>query len=730
MFNCFPVVVEGGSGRAGLVHTRPSAEEAARGARARWRVSPGGRRFIWIWTADVAITVELRVLDGAGATLGDPRRFSGCHAVSISVEAPAGARAIEVTVTSMADEVRMVAWPAPRSDGWVLRRLFDAFVAGAPPKRIALRNDFDGRPQGRAALPSWWPGRAGHHVPNHLDWMICLAERDEATHPLEPAASATPLISFVVPVYDASPAHLDDLLESFLLQDPSRCELVLSDDASPSSATRDWLRAHAGDNRVRVRFADRNGGIAAATNTGLAAARGEWIALLDHDDAIAPFTVSRIARALAARPETVFLYTDEAVTDEKLRPTSLFLKPAWDPVLMSGMNYVNHLSLYRRERLAALGGLGEGFQGSQDYELVLRYTAGLTRAQVTHLPYPAYLWRRSENAFSVKHLETATASARRALAQHFGGGWTLTIDEALKPSLHRPRFDLDRASWPRVSVIVPNRDSPDLVAVMLHGLMEETDYPSLEVIVVDNGTTDPRTLELYERLRHHRIPFDARIEVEPFNFSRAINKGLARVTGDVVLLANNDLEVLEPNWLKEIVSCFDYPDVGIVGAKLLYPSRRIQHAGVIAGFGGLAGHWYLNEEANVPGPMGRLWVRQSMTVVTGACMAVSRACLKRVGSFDEEAFAVAYNDVDYCLRAHAAGFRTVWTPFATLIHHESATRGSDETPANIARFRREQEALRRLHGTDRYQDPAINPWYSRDRSNPIPVRLSELPAPR
>lgn len=730
MFNCFPVVVEGGSGPVGLVSTRPSTPGAPRGARARWRVSPGGRRFVWVWTRAGVMTVELRLLDGSGATLGEPRRFSGCDAVSISVDVPAAATAIEVAVTSTAEAVRMLAMPAPRSDGWILRRLFDAFVAGTPPKRVALRNDFGGRTQGRAALPSWWPGRAGHQVPNLLDWIVGVAEREETTRPLEPANSPTPLISFVVPVYDASPAHLDDLLESFLRQDPSRCELVLSDDASPSAATREWLRAHACDDRVMVRFTDRNGGIAAATNAGLAAASGEWIALLDHDDAIAPFTVSRIARAIAARPETVYLYTDEAVTDENLRPTSLFLKPAWDPILMSGMNYVNHLSLYRRERLAALGGLGEGFQGSQDYELVLRYTAGLTRAQVTHLPYPAYLWRRSENAFSVKHLETATASARRALAQHFGSGRALTIDGALEPSLHRPRFDLDRASWPRVSVIVPNRDSPDLVSVMLRGLMEETDYPSLEVIVVDNGTIDPRTLELYERLRHHRIPFDADIEVEPFNFSRAIDKGLARATGDIVLLANNDLEVLEPNWLKEMVSCFDYPDVGIVGAKLLYPSRRIQHAGVIAGFGGLAGHWYLNEAANSPGPMGRLWVRQSMTVVTGACMAVSRACLERVGGFDEEAFAVAYNDVDYCLRAHAAGFRTVWTPFATLIHHESATRGSDETPANIARFRREQEALRRLHGTDRFQDPAINPWYSRERSIPIPVRLTELPAPR
>lgn len=303
------------------------------------------------------------------------------------------------------------------------------------------------------------------------------------------------------------------------------------------------------------------------------------------------------------------------------------------------------------------------------------------------------------------------------------------MTQALDPNLHRVRFDLARPR-PKISAIIPSRDSYDLIERALRGLMDETDYPDLEVIIIDNGSQDARVLDLYERRKMGKTPFTAVVEPEPFNFSRAVNKGVRRASGDLVLLLNNDVEILEPGWLTEMAGCFAYPDVAIVGAKLLYPDRTLQHAGVIVGFGGLAGHWYLHAPENFPGPLGRLWVRQSLSCVTGACLLVSRAALDRLGPLDEEAFAIAYNDVDLCMRAVTAGLRVVWTPFATLIHHESASRGSDETERNIARFRREQDNLRARHATDRYQDFAISPWYSRDRSTPVVVMAPDLPAAR
>ncbi len=566
----------------------------------------------------------------------------------------------------------------------------------------------------------WKAARASYR---HALWLAAQAA--------DPTPSAQPVVSLVVPVYDTPVGYLDELVASVRGQRPGTWELILSDDGSKSPATRGWLDAHAGDGDLVILRNPINGGIVTATNAGIAVATAPWVGFLDHDDALAPHALDRIVRTLEANPDCLYLYTDEVVTDARLQALDLFLKPAFDPVLLAGVNYLNHLSLYRRDRLSEIGALRPGFDGSQDYDLVLRYTAGLSRRQCLHLPYPAYLWRRDGASFSALHLEKATTNARRALAEAFARkDRAVRVDRAIDGDLHRVRFDLGRTDWPFVSVIIPNRDAYDLISRLLHGLVEETDYPDFEIIIVDNGTTDRRVLDLYDTHRGGRVPFRTEIRPEPFNFSRAINRGIGLARGELLLLLNNDIEVLAADWLKEMVSCFDWPDTAIVGAKLLYPDRRIQHAGVIAGLGGLAGHWYIGQQENHPGPMGRLWVRQSMSVVTGACLLVSRAAIDRIGLLDEEAFAIAYNDVDFCLRAVAAGLRVVWTPFATLVHHESASRGSDETPQNIERFRREQANLRRRHGTDTYEDPALNPWYSKGTSTPSPIGVERLPEAR
>lgn len=544
------------------------------------------------------------------------------------------------------------------------------------------------------------------------------------------------MISLVAPVYNTRPAYLDDLLASFRTQNiPDRTEglfeLVLSDDDSTSPATRGWLDRHAGEPLLRIVRNPVNAGIAGATNSGIDAATGEWVALIDHDDAIAPHALEQIAIALLDNPEMQFLYTDEVITDGKLDPEGYFLKPAWDEVLLSGVNYINHFSVYRRSRLNAIGKLRLGFDGSQDYDLLLRYTRDLSRDQILHLPYPAYLWRRDGASYSAQFMDKATTRARKALQERFGQPERpLAVLPAMDTNLHRLDLAGVRETWPKVSVVIPSRNARALITQVMIGLLEKTDYPEMEIIVVDNGTDDPEVLALYEAWRQGPCPFRAEIRTEPFNFSRAVNRGCALSTGEVILLLNNDIEIQEPGWLKEMVSCLDYPDTGIVGAKLLYPDRTIQHVGVIAGLGGLAGHWFIGEKREFPGPMGRLYVRQSLSVVTGACYLISRPCWEAVAPFDEEKFAIAYNDVDFCLRAVAKGFRVVWTPFAELIHHESASRGSDETPQNIERFRREQDNLRERHRTDVLVDRAFNPWWTRGYSRPDFQAIEALPPPR
>lgn len=571
-------------------------------------------------------------------------------------------------------------------------------------------------------------GRSGvaRSVAEHYRHVISLAASTPAVQ-----STRAPRLSFVVPTYNTKPEYLEDLVNSYLAQSQGVAELIFSDDGSTTPKTLEFLRSWSGRQGISMVPSSSNTGIAAATNRGIAAAQGEWVSFIDHDDAFSPHALERVSAAMQLHPAAKFFYTDEVIADAGLRPVGYLLKPAFDPVLLSGVNYINHLSFYRRDRLVGIGGLRGGVEGSQDYDLLLRYLQEVSEDEIVHIPYPAYLWRRGPATYSITHRDQSLASARRALAEAYGKAHPgISVVPALDDALHRPRFDEIIENWPLISVVIPSRDSFELISRILEDLCGKTDYPAIEILVVDNGSTDPRVLGLYDKYSAGPMRFRALVNPEPFNFARQVNRGIRMAEGRHVLLLNNDIEVLSSDWLREMVSCLSYPNTGIVGAMLLYPDRTIQHAGVIVGFGGLAGHWYQRKPANFPGPFARLRVRQSMSAVTGACMLISGECIDFVGELDERHFAVAYNDVDYCLRAAEKGFRTVWTPFATLIHHESVSRGSDESAKNRERFAREKAALRELHGTSTMDDPSINPWYARSGSSPGLALLSVLPPPR
>jgi GT2 family glycosyltransferase len=574
-------------------------------------------------------------------------------------------------------------------------------------------------PRLKLPVPRLSFGRRTNSAARYAEACYALAEAQAQTTRMPPAGDVPPWLSIVVPVYNAPARYLDDLVQSFLAQKEAGAELILSDDASTSRETRQWLSKVRPQTAIRIIRNTANGGIAQATNAGLSEASGRWVTLLDHDDVIAPHALRLVREALARNPDTLFLYTDELVVDDALLATGLMLKPAYDPVLLTGVNYINHFSFYRRDRLAGIGNLRTGYDGSQDYDLLLRYLEGIARERVLHLPYPAYWWRRTGHTYSRKFLDAATKAARTAIADRFAReGVPVRVEGAITETLHRVLFDRAATGWPRLSVIIPSRNGYDLISRVLNDLFEKTDYPALEVIVVDNGTTDTRVLDLYASYAARFPAFSAHVEPDTFNFARAINKGISLASGEHYLILNNDIEVIEPGWLKEMVSCLAFSGTGVVGAKLLYPNGRIQHAGVIAGFGGLAGHWYLNKSRNFGGPLNRLHLRNSMTCVTGAAMLLSGDCVRITGAWDETSFAVAYNDVDYCLRAHKAGFNVVWTPFACLYHHESASRGSDLSGERRARFEREKRNLQCIHNTETFLDPAINPAYDRRHSDP------------
>ncbi|WP_320204057.1 glycosyltransferase [Agrobacterium rosae] len=538
-------------------------------------------------------------------------------------------------------------------------------------------------------------------------------------------------LSVVVPVYNAPERYLEDLTRSFENQGLPGTELIFSDDASTSLETDAWYRNRSFGPNVHILRNQVNGGIARATNAGLAKAHGTWIAFLDHDDLVAPHAFKMISKTLSDNPEAKFIYTDELVVDERLKPLGLMLKPAYDPVLLTGVNYINHLSVYRRDRLEELGFLKPNFDGSQDYDLLLRYLEGIPTEDVLHLPYPAYWWRRSDQSYSQRFLDKATTAARVAIKERFGReGKTVHVSAALTKSLHRVEFNLEEQQWPKISIIIPSKDSFELVRVILDGIYGKTDYPNFEVIIVDNGSSDHRVISLYENYRREHLNFSAHIGQEKFNFSRSVNRGISLASGDHYLILNNDIEIIDDSWLKEMVSCLQFESTGIVGAKLLYPNGSIQHAGVIVGLGGLAGHWYLNKPSDFGGPMNRLHLRNSVTCVTGAAMLISGECAASIGDWDETNFAVAYNDVDYCLRAHMSGIRCVWTPFSLMYHNESASRGSDAVGESKIRFDIEKENLRRIYNTGAFDDRTTNPGYGKWHSVPHIVPPSHLPKAR
>ena len=527
-------------------------------------------------------------------------------------------------------------------------------------------------------------------------------------------------LSVVVPTFNTPVNYLDDLLESYLSQDFPGTELIICDDASTDSATRKWLSEHASKKLFRFVQREENAGISAALNDGVSQAKGKWITFLDHDDLIAPNAFKVIFDALKQNPDCEFAYTDEVIVGAGNTISGVFWKPAYDPVLLTGMNYINHFSVFRRAKLLTTGSFDSQLDGSQDYDFLLRYLRDLKDEQVIHIPYPAYWWRRTENTYSQKHFEQTVRNARLALmnsSDKFKTPFRLVAAQDQK--FHKIEFHPEKNKWPRISVVIPNRNSFELISVLLKGLFEKTDYPDFEVLIVDNGSDDVRTIELYENYDNKFDNFRYQINEEPFNFSRSVNKGVALAGSNDVLLLNSDIEIITEGWLKEMVSCLIYENVGIVGAKLLYKDGTIQHAGVIAGLGGYAGHWYNNEPANVGGQMNRLMVRNSLLCVTGAAMLISRDCLEKTGKFDEQNFAIAYNDIDFCIRAHKLGYRIVWTPFAEMFHLESATRGSDETEENKSRFEREKANLQELHNTQNLIDPALNPYLSRSHAAPF-----------
>lgn len=532
-----------------------------------------------------------------------------------------------------------------------------------------------------------------------------------------------PTISLVMPTYNSNEAYLLACIDSVRAQTYPHWTLCIADDASTRPGLRQLLQALAtSDPRIRVALRELNGHISAASNTALALATGEFIALLDHDDLLAPHALFAMAEALQARPSAALLYSDEDKLDETGTRCDPYFKPGWSPDLLYAQNCFSHLGVYRRDLVNAMGGFRIGYEGSQDHDLVLRCAARVDDPRdIVHIPQVLYHWRMAEGSTARGHdrKDYASDAGRRALQDHFDQCHPGVEANVVAPGIYRHRWPLP-ADPPLVSLIIPTRDGHDLLRTCIDSIVQRSTYPLYELLVVDNQSSCPKTLAYLSALadgteaggRARVLRWD-----HPFNYSAINNFAAAQARGSVLGLVNNDIEVISPDWLGEMVRHALRPDIGCVGAKLYYPDDTVQHAGVVLGVGGVANHALRGAARSAPGYFGRLWTVYNPSAVTGAVLVVRKAVFDAIGGLDAAGLPVAFNDVDLCLKAMAAGYRSLWTPHAELYHHESVSRGTDTTPEKRARFLGEVAVMQARWSHWLLDDPHYNPNLTRLRED-------------
>ncbi len=518
-----------------------------------------------------------------------------------------------------------------------------------------------------------------------------------------------PTISIVLPVYNTPQAFLRAALDSVLDQTYPNWELCVADDCSSEPHVRTILSEYAKrDQRIRVVYREANGHISEASNSALSLATGDWIALLDHDDRLHPHALHFAAEAIAANPDVSLIYSDEDKIDENNNRYEPYFKCDYNYELLLAHNMICHLTILRRSLINEVGGFRRGFEGAQDYDLALRAIDKVGSSQVLHLPRVLYHWRahRGSTASNSDAKPYAAQAARRAIAEHLQRRGVIGTVEAAPEGhgVHRVRYALADPA-PKVSIVICTRDRADLLATCVDSIVGRSTYSNYEVVIVDNGSTEDATFRLLDRLPSER--FRVLRDDSAFNFSALNNRAVQATGGEFICLLNNDIEILTPDWIEEMLSFAMQPDVGAVGARLWYPGGGLQHAGVVLGLGGVARHIHRNLRRGELGYFGRAALHQSFSAVTGAALMIRKSTYTEVGGLDEQ-FEVTFNDIDFCLRVREAGYHNVWTPYAEMIHHESATRGVETSPQKTAQAERESLLMANRWGDLLGKDPAYS----------------------
>jgi len=530
--------------------------------------------------------------------------------------------------------------------------------------------------------------------------------------------------SIAVPLYNTPESFLRDMIESVLAQTYSGWELCLADGSDDSHSyvegvCREYCER---DGRIRYKRLERNLGISENTNACLDMASGEYIALVDHDDILHPAALYEMMRVICEK-EPDLIYTDEAsfIGSDIQNISNIHFKPDFAPDNLMAINYICHLTTFKRTLLEKTGKFRSEYDGSQDHDMMLRLTEAAER--IEHIPEVLYYWRAHPNsvAYGIRAKDYASEAGRNAVLDSLRRrGIDASVEGTKAHScIYRVRYAVK--GTPLVSIVIPSCDHVDELKTCINSILGKTTYSNYEIVIAENNSREAATFDYYRELAAKNENIRVIIWAGEFNYS-AINNYAVReaVKGEYVLLLNNDTEVITPEWIEEMLMYAQRKDVGAVGTMLYYPNGTIQHAGVILGMGGIAGHAYQREKPDDFGYMSRLAYAQDMTAVTAACMMIRRDVWDEVGGLDEE-FAVAFNDTDLCMRIRKAGYLIIWTPYAELYHYESLSRGMEDTPEKQARFESEKELFRsRWRAELDSGDPYYNPNLTLNRADFTP----------
>ena len=541
----------------------------------------------------------------------------------------------------------------------------------------------------------------------------------QASH--QPGGEAGPKISIVVPLYNTPLNFLEELLDSVVNQTYRNWELCCVD-AGQDTAVGQHVQARAkADPRIRYQKLTENEGIAGNTNHGFELATGDYIALLDHDDILHPCALWYTAQAIVEQGAD-FVYTDEATFEGKVENVVLYhFKPDFMLDNLRSNNYICHLTTFSKVLMEQAGG-GERaeYNGSQDYDLFLRLTEKARK--IVHIPHALYYWRSSPNstASDISAKTYCIDAGIAALKAHYARCGVAVDDVTLIPGT--PGYyktDYTMAHPGRVSILIPTCDHIRDLETCVESIYARTTYPDFEILLIENNSKEEQTFRSYERMRKEH-PDTLKVltwQGKGFNYSALNNFGARYATGEYLLLLNNDTEVITPGWLEEMVMYAQQKRVGCVGAKLLYPDDTIQHAGVGFGIGGVAGHLHKYFPATSDGYMGRLNYVQDVYGDTAACLLIRKEIYDEVHGLDES-YAVAFNDVDFCVRVREAGYTNVFTPFAQLYHYESKSRGMEDNPEKQKRFQGEVLRFQARWGDLLTKgDPCTNPNFDIQRED-------------